>query len=103
MNLLEDIDNLDTLQLAISADTMYSDLDGETVILETSRGEYFSVDEVGSRIWVLLEHKLPVGEIVQQLLEEFDVDPNRCRREVTAFLQELLDNKLVYCQSSPQL
>ena len=96
--LQDHLQHLDQLTVHISNDAMHSDLDGETVILETTRGEYYSVDNVGSRIWELLKEERSIPDIMRTLLAEFAVDEERCRTEVIQFLQELLDNNLISCQ-----
>lgn len=78
-----------------SPDLLTSEIDGEVVMLSIARGSYFGLDEVGSRIWDLLEKPIPVGRLVARLLEEYEVEPDRCRAETLSFLESLLDRGIV--------
>ena len=67
----------------------------ETVILDLRRGIYYSVDAVGSRIWPLLQKPIQVRDVRDRLLEQYDVVPDDCERDLLAFLKELAANELV--------
>jgi hypothetical protein len=77
------------------ADPLTAELDGETVMLDPTKGSYFALGPVGSRVWALLEQPRSIRDLCEQLLDEFDVDPPQCRAEVTAFVTQLLDAALV--------
>jgi hypothetical protein len=70
-------------------------LGDEAVVLEMSRGMYYGLNEVGSRIWELLAEPRTAGAIRDAVLAEYDVDPETCTRDVFALLQRLLDRALV--------
>jgi hypothetical protein len=50
---------------------------------------------VGARIWKLLQKPVRVGEIERVLLEEYDVEPEKCHEEVVGLLNKLVDQNLV--------
>jgi len=68
---------------------------GETAILSCAQGVYFGVNATGTRVWSLLQRPVRVGDVLNQLLSEFDVDPERCREDLLGFLQHLLRSELV--------
>lgn len=70
------------------------ELDGETVILQPQSGVYFKINEVGTRIWELLDQPRDIHWLAQTLTEEFEVDPETCQKEVFAFLESLITKKL---------
>lgn len=72
-----------------------TDMDGELVMMNMLKGKYYSMNSVGSRIWVLIEKKHSVEELISILLEEFDVDDNTCRATVLKFLNGLYDEDLI--------
>ena len=78
-----------------SPDQVSGDLDGRVVLLSIENGEYYNMEEVGSRIWALLETPLTVAALVERLLEEFDVERERCEREALAFLEQLRKDRLL--------
>lgn len=66
-----------------------SDLNGEKVMMNIDKGEYFSLNSMGSRIWNLIEEPKRIGDIVNTLLEEYDVSEEECKDNVTKFLDVL--------------
>ena len=72
-----------------------SDIDGETVMMSIENGEYYGLDDIGSRIWELLEKPIKVSDLIDTLLERFDVDRETCERDVLKFLNELKEDKIL--------
>jgi hypothetical protein len=46
-------------------------------------------------VWRLLTVPRPVNELVDAVLAEFEVDRERCERDVVALLQEMAERGLV--------
>ena len=42
---------------------VHSDMDGETVMMSVSEGNYYGLNGVGSQIWELLEQEMSVAAI----------------------------------------
>lgn len=59
--------------------------DGELVILDLERGEYFALDAIGSALWTGLVAGQSVGDIAKTIVAEYDVSLERA----TADLEEL--------------
>jgi Coenzyme PQQ synthesis protein D (PqqD) len=76
-------------------DQVSSDLDGEVAILDLKAGVYYGLDAVGARIWSLIQEPRTVNEIRDILLEEYDVEPERCERDLLVLLRRLADEGLV--------
>ena len=74
---------------------MFSDLDGETVMMSTESGKYYGLDDIGSRIWELIEQPHSVGDLCDTLITEFEVDRDTCQQHVLDFLEELKDEGIV--------
>jgi hypothetical protein len=72
-----------------------SDVDGEKVMMSIENGEYFGLDTVGSRIWELIELPIIVYDLIQILLDEFDVDQAECEVDTLEFLNQLLVKNLL--------
>jgi hypothetical protein len=76
-------------------DQVSSDLGGEVAILDLKAGVYYGLDAVGARIWSFIQEPRTVNEIRDILLEEYDVEPERCERDLLALLRRLADEGLV--------
>lgn len=72
-----------------------SDLGDEVAILDFRAGMYYGLDAVGSRVWQLVQEPKRVSEIRDTLLEEYEVDPERCDRDLIGLLQRLAEEGLV--------
>ncbi len=72
-----------------------SDLGGEVAILDLEAGVYYGLDEVGARIWSLIQEPRSVDEVRDILLEEYEVEPERCEYDLVALLQRLAEEGLV--------
>jgi len=67
----------------------------ETVVLDLVRGEYFSLDEVGSKVWDSLVAGSSVPEVVAALEKEFDADAERIEADVVALVDDLVARRLL--------
>jgi Coenzyme PQQ synthesis protein D (PqqD) len=74
-------------------------MDDEMVILDVYQGVYYVLNALGTRIWSLIQTPRPAGELIDILLEEYDVDADRCTREVFELLQELATRRLIEVRS----
>lgn len=84
-----------------TSDQVSSDLKGEVAILDLKAGVYYGLDEVGARIWHLIQEPRTVDQIRDTLLQEYEVEPDRCEREVLALLQRLSDEGLLEVEDAP--
>lgn len=78
-----------------TAGMVSSDLDEKKVMMNIESGRYYGLDSIGSRIWELIEKPQKVQELVLELLKEYDVEENNCRRDVLLFLNKLHDQGLI--------
>ncbi len=74
------------------------DLDGELVLLNYDSESYFGLDEIGTRMWQVLQASATIEDGVATLLEEFDVSGERLRDDVAGLLRRLIDGGLVELQ-----
>lgn len=82
-------------------DQVSSDLMGEVAILDLKAGVYYGLDDVGARIWNLIQEPKAVSEIRDTLLQEYDIEADRCERDLLALLQRLADEGLVEVEDAP--
>ena len=76
-------------------DQVSSDLSGEAVILNLATGVYYGLDEVGARIWSLIQQPSAVSALRDTIVGEYDVEPERCERDLLALLADLEAARLV--------
>jgi len=72
-----------------------SDMDGEKVMLSVESGNYYNLGQIGGRIWELIEQPASIGDIVSQLISEYDIDPDTCLQQILPFLNHLHEEGLI--------
>src|SRR5438034_11249446 len=74
-------------RVRVSPSTLSRELQGETVLLQMDTGEYFGLDEIGTRIWQLISEKGDLDEVESAMLEEFEAS----REVLVTDLQRVVD------------
>jgi len=72
-----------------------TDVDGRAVVLSLEAGAYFDFNDVASEIWRMLAEPRRVDEIFRSLSSRHGVDTAILTRDVTPFLQQLMQHGLV--------
>ena len=89
------MDIRDDQVFTISNDVLFQEVSGETVLLDLESEQYFGLDEVGTRIWALLNEGQSVDAIVETLLAEYEVGREQLAGDVRELLAALLDAGLI--------
>ena len=58
-------------------------------------GTYYSLNDVGARVWELVQEPLTVRELIDRVAAEYDVERDRCRQDLLELLDELSTAGLV--------
>jgi len=85
----------DRERAAVPAHVLVRLLDRESVLLNLATERYFGLDETGTRMWQLLTTLPNIDAAFQELLAEFDVEPELLRSNLTELLGRLVDNGLL--------
>lgn len=78
---------------------VWCDLAGGAAILDLKSGVYYGLNTVGTRIWDLVQEPRSVDHVLHTLLEEYDVEPERCERDLLALMEELAARGLIEVQN----
>jgi hypothetical protein len=76
-------------------DPVTSEMADEVAILEPKSGMYFGLDHVGARIWELIQEPIAVKDIRNTILSEYDVDVERCERDLFVLFREMSNKGLI--------
>jgi len=83
-------------QIVIFADTVFAqEIDGEMVLLDMHSENYFGLDGVGTDIWKAIEEKRVLKEVLDTLLEQYDVEEEVLKNDLFAFVKKLQESGLV--------
>lgn len=70
-------------------------LNKESVLLNVQTEKYFGLDETGTRMWQLVTAAPTIAAAYNQLLEEYDVDEQLLRANLSDLLERLVENGLL--------
>ena len=84
-----------TAIISTTPDQIASELGGEAVILNLATGMYYGLNEVGARVWELIQQPCTFDSILHKLLEEYDVDLDLCKQDLTKILVEMKESCLI--------
>lgn len=78
-----------------SSDAFAAPLDDTVLLLNAETGRYHGLNPVAARIWDLLAEPITQDALITRLLVEFEVSPEECGEQVSAFLADLRDRGLL--------
>ena len=78
-----------------------SKMDDEVVMMSIEKGNYYGLNRVGSEIWEKLTEPIKVAGLCDRLLHEFDVEKERCEREVITHLDKMVNEGLILVTGQP--
>jgi hypothetical protein len=61
----------------------------ESAILNLKNSVYYGMNPVGARVWNLVQQPKSVLQLRDTLLEEYEVDPSRCERDLLDLLEQM--------------
>ncbi len=70
-------------------------LKDESVLLNLDTEKYFGLDAMGTRMLILVTTSPCIEVAYEQLLEEFEVEPEVLRLHLSDLLSRLVDNRLL--------
>ena len=80
----------------IRSSNIESAIMGEEVgLLNIETGKYYILDGIGKSIWLLLEKKICLDDLVESLVVEYDVEKNICKKDTEDWLSEMVLNKSI--------
>ncbi|MEE9574691.1 MAG: PqqD family protein [Gammaproteobacteria bacterium] len=76
-------------------DVLSQEVSGETVLLDLNNENYFGLNEVGTRIWQLLQEQNNLEVIYDIMLDEYEVDAKQLRKDFDDIINQLIDTGLI--------
>ncbi len=78
-----------------SPNAAYRVYDGQATVVLPERAEVHVLNSLGSSVWERIDGTRSVGEIVEAVIGEYDVEPGRARSDVLEFLETLGEHGMV--------
>jgi coenzyme PQQ synthesis protein D (PqqD) len=92
--------DLSTNSRVVARDHVSCKLEDEAVILNLDDCTYYGLNEGAIAIWELMQKPAFVWEIRDEIVRQFEVEPDSCERDILSLLGQLQDSSLVQIVSS---
>ena len=81
--------------IVVCKDVVSCDLGGETAMLDMKEGVYYGLNEMGTIIWEYIQKPITLQEIVDRILDEYEVDEETCYGDLVELVEQMMKNGLV--------
>ena len=85
----------DSSTIVANGDLLCCDLSEGAVILDMASGVYYGLDAVGTFVWSLIQEPRTMEQITAAVLEEYAVEPERCRQDLRDLFSEMAERSLI--------
>lgn len=79
---------------------LFTEVDGESVVMNVDTGHYFGMNSVSTDIWHMLESDLSYNEMIKRILNTYDVDEETCRKDTRPAIARMILAKLLVKKES---
>ena len=87
-------------KVTIPDGVLVRELAGESVLLNLETESYFGLDEIGSRMWIVLTESPSIELAFKTLAAEYEVEAKQLRLDIEIFIKKLVDLGLLRVASS---
>jgi len=74
---------------------VWREIDGEAILMSPYGDQIHALNDVGTFIWKLMNGYNSIGDITDQLCEEYEVIKEQALSDLLRFLERLLDIKAI--------
>lgn len=84
-----------TQSIKVLPDVLSQEVSGETVLLDLNSENYFGLNDVGTRIWQLIQEDGDMQKVYDMMLDEYDVDEKQLEKDMEELVTKLVDAGLI--------
>ena len=70
-------------------------MDGEAIMINLANGMYYSMDQVGGKIWECIEQEQSLEQIIQAVVTSYDISQEQAKRDIERLAGQLLEENLI--------
>lgn len=78
-----------------SPNSAYRVYDGQATIVLPDRAEVNVLNEIGSLVWDRMDGTRTVSQLIEAVVAEYEIEPEKARRDVLEFLEALREHGMV--------
>jgi hypothetical protein len=75
-------------------------IEDEGILVDVSKGEVIHLNPIAASIWEKIDEQTTVGNIIDEIEQEYDVDSQIAYDDIFTFLNKLLDKGIIECPST---
>jgi coenzyme PQQ synthesis protein D (PqqD) len=83
------------IAIRIADDVVFEVLDDETVVLNLTSGDYYTLNGTGTRAWQLIEEHGDLETVREVMSAEFDAEGDRIAEDLQRLVRDLVERRLV--------
>ena len=80
---------------SLSTGIIVTQVDNESVLLDSKNGQYFGLNDTGNQILLLIEKQRPYALICEELTQKYPDNHSDINNDVSELLSQLLSKKLI--------
>ena len=78
-----------------NSEMIHANIDNETILMSLTNGEYYGINNIGSKIWELLENSMSIGELIENLTTIYDITKEQCETDIVCFLTDMQEKEII--------
>lgn len=83
-------------------DVLFTSMGEDAVLLHVNRGDYYSLNKVGARLWVLTDGKKSITDLAVIITKEFDISQEEAEKDILEMAAQLEKEGLVKVVETPK-
>jgi hypothetical protein len=87
-------------EFVFSPEVLFQPLGNEAVLLNLSNNRYYGLNEVGARMWELLQEHGALEAVVAQMVEEYEIDEATLRQDLEGLIAQLIEQEMLTREAS---
>lgn len=85
--------------LTVAQDVLIAVQGEVSVLLDYERGVYYSLNEVGTTVWTLIQNGTTLHSLFREIASAYDIDACVANSDISDLINQLLGMKLIKAES----
>ena len=83
-------------------EVLFTSMGEDAVLLHVQRGDYYSLNKVGARLWVLTDGSKTIADLAGLITQEFDISQEQAEVDIIELAEQLEKEGLVQAVENPE-
>ena len=88
--------------IVTDGDVLFTSMGEDAVLLHVQRGDYYSLNKVGARLWHLADGSKTIEDLAALLTEEFEISQEQAEEDIIELVEQFVKEDLVKVVETPQ-